>query len=244
MKDLFSRDPVSYASYRPKYPDELFQFLSEICEERNLAWDCATGNGQAASGLSEYFERVVGTDISKAQLKNAIQKPNVTYSLSGTKSHLLDNSADLVTVAQALHWLPLNDFYNEVKRVGKKSGIIAAWCYQLPRTNEEIDAIIDHFYEDTLKDCWADARKEVDDGYSNISFPFRKITSPDFHIIVKWKPGQLTGYINTWSALPTYIARYGIDPIPALYNMLQRNWGSEAEITFKFSLRVKIGYIH
>ena len=244
MKDLFSRDPVSYASYRPKYPIELFQFLSEICDEKYVAWDCATGNGQAASALSDYFEKVVATDISEAQLKNAIQKHNISYALSGLRCPLNDNSVDLVTVAQALHWLPLNEFYNEVKRVGKKRGIIAVWCYQLPKAGENLDTIIEHFYAKTLQGCWDEGRKDVDNGYSNISFPFLHIPSPEFQILVKWNPEQLIGYIKTWSAIPTYIAIHGTDPISALYTSLQQNWGSQLEITFRFPLRVRIGYIH
>ena len=43
--------------------------------------------------------------------------------------------ADLVTVAQALHWFDIQAFFSEVKRVLKNGGVLAAWTYGLLEVN-------------------------------------------------------------------------------------------------------------
>ena len=67
FKDYFSTQSSDYQKYRPVYPDSLYKFLANISPSRNCAWDCATGNGQAAMGLAKHFTRVIATDASSQQ---------------------------------------------------------------------------------------------------------------------------------------------------------------------------------
>ena len=48
--DHFSRVATDYASYRPRYPKDLFAWLAGLPARRELAWDCAAGSGQATVG--------------------------------------------------------------------------------------------------------------------------------------------------------------------------------------------------
>ena len=61
FKDHFSGHASGYASFRPRYPEALFDFVAALTPGRSLAWDCATGNGQAALGLAERFTRVIAS---------------------------------------------------------------------------------------------------------------------------------------------------------------------------------------
>ncbi|HEC00646.1 MAG TPA: SAM-dependent methyltransferase, partial [Sphingomonadales bacterium] len=65
FKDHFSAQSWAYCKFRPSYPQELYSYLSGLCTNHGLAWDCATGNGQAARGLAKYFERVIANDASE-----------------------------------------------------------------------------------------------------------------------------------------------------------------------------------
>ncbi|WP_291727473.1 class I SAM-dependent methyltransferase [Bernardetia sp.] len=104
MKDNFSDNSQNYAIYRPSYPKEVFEIIYSHIEGKKIAWDCATGNGQVANILAQDFEKVYATDISQNQLKNAVQKENIVYSVEqAEKSSFEDNSFDLITVAQAIH---------------------------------------------------------------------------------------------------------------------------------------------
>jgi hypothetical protein len=47
-KDLFSNHASLYSKFRPSYPQELYDYVLSFVENRNKAWDCATGNGQVA----------------------------------------------------------------------------------------------------------------------------------------------------------------------------------------------------
>src|SRR5258708_2942546 len=138
FKDHFAVVASSYAEARPHYPKELFAFLARTAMGHECAWDCATGNGQAAVDLAEHFERVEATDASAEQIKNAVAHPKVRYSVAlAEASGLAARSVDLVTVAQALHWLNLDKFYAEAKRVMKADGWIAVWTYDLFSISKE-----------------------------------------------------------------------------------------------------------
>src|SRR5689334_7229839 len=105
FKDHFSRRASLYATYRPHYPESLFQYLVGLTNDHDLALDCGTGNGQAAVELAKYFKRVVATDPSSAQIRNAEARDNIEYRVAQANEAVLPaRSADLVTVAQALHW--------------------------------------------------------------------------------------------------------------------------------------------
>src|SRR5438552_13078825 len=114
-KDLFSNQAAIYAQYRPGYPRALFDYIVSFVTEKETAWDCATGNGQAAVELARYFEKVVATDISEKQLQQAIPNEKITYSVS-TAEHtpFADNSFNCITVAQAYHWFNFEAFLTEV----------------------------------------------------------------------------------------------------------------------------------
>ena len=132
FKDHFSKQAADYAKFRPQYPPELFEYLGGIAPQRKLAWDCATGNGQAAIALASVFERVIATDASEAQIANAEAHAHVEYRVAPAEnSGIESDTIDLVMVAQALHWFDLDRFYAEVMRLLKPGGIFAASASQI-----------------------------------------------------------------------------------------------------------------
>jgi ubiquinone/menaquinone biosynthesis C-methylase UbiE len=129
-QDHFSTISSQYAASRPRYPRALYEWLARIAPGRDRAWDCACGNGQAASDLAGYFSQVVATDLSAEQLREAAPHPRIEYREAVAEaSGLPAGSFDVVTVAQALHWFERDRFYQEVRRVLRPSGVLAAWCY-------------------------------------------------------------------------------------------------------------------
>jgi ubiquinone/menaquinone biosynthesis C-methylase UbiE len=118
MKDLFSKQAATYAQFRPTYPTRLFDFILQNVENKQIAWDCATGNGQAAKVLAEHFEQVFATDMSQKQIDNAAQADNIVYSVSKAEvTDFADNTFDLITVAQAVHWFDLEGIWGEFDRL-------------------------------------------------------------------------------------------------------------------------------
>jgi len=79
FRDHFSGHAGSYARWRPGYPRELFEWVASLGGRCRTAWDCATGNGQAAGALAASFDRVVATDASLDQVARAVEYPGVSY---------------------------------------------------------------------------------------------------------------------------------------------------------------------
>jgi hypothetical protein len=74
----FASEAAEYAHLRPTYPEYLFEFLATIVASRNIAWDCATGNGQAATHLARHFGQVMATDESGEMIAQAPRDPRIT----------------------------------------------------------------------------------------------------------------------------------------------------------------------
>lgn len=227
FKDHFSGHANSYAGARPGYPATLFEWLAAQCKQHALAWDCATGNGQAAGELAKHFERVVATDASAEQIANAKRAANVDYRVAAAEDCGLDDSGiDLVTVAQALHWFDLDAFYAEVKRVLKPEGVIAAWGYHLTRVCPEIDRVIDLFDAEIIGPYWPPERRHIDAHYQDIDFPFARLQVPAFDMRLAWSRKQFLDYIATWSAVQRYRKEKGHDPVTWLENEIAAYWNS------------------
>jgi ubiquinone/menaquinone biosynthesis C-methylase UbiE len=209
----------------------------ELVQYRNLAWDCATGNGQVAVFLSEYFEQVIASDASKEQIENAQPRNNIRYEVfPAERTTLANNSVDLITIAQALHWFDLDEFYKEAKRVLKKNdngrgsgggGVIAAWAYGLHSISPEIDNITHLLYEDILGSYWPKERKIVENKYQDVPFPFQKIDTPVFQIELDWTLSELVGYLYTWSSVQKFIEKNNSDPVKQIYDDLAAAWGGK-----------------
>ena len=243
FKDYFSTRSNDYAKYRPRYPQSLFEYLSSVAAQHERAWDCATGNGQAALGLTPFFEQVIATDASESQLESAIQHEKITYRVaSAERIDIEAASVDLVTVAQALHWFDLDGFYTEAKRVLKASGVLAAWAYNLLEIEPEIDAKINEFYGSTVGPYWPPERRLIEDGYRSIAFPFREMTPPPMQIEARWNLPDLLGYLRTWSATKRFIEARGFDPVTDLTNALLPIWGApEQEKQVRWPLNLRVG---
>ena len=228
FKDHFSGHAADYASHRPTYPGELFEFLAGLVPRRSLAWDSATGSGQAAVALAGWFDRVIGTDASAQQIASAACVPgNLELRVAKAEdSGLPDRSVDLVTVAQALHWFDFAAFYAEVRRVLAPGGALAVWCYELTRVSPEVDVIIDRFYRGKINAFWPPERGHIESGYREIPFPFQQVVDvPEFSMAVEWTADDLLNYLQTWSAVRRYIAVLGDDPVGDLEPELQAAWG-------------------
>jgi len=243
MKDNFSSQADHYLRYRPSYPPELFEFIIGHVKEKDMAWDCAAGSGQTAKALAPYFNKVFATDISQKQLDNAYQAANIFYSVQPAEQTIfLNNSFDLITVSQALHWFHFDEFYTEVIRIAKPEAILAAWTYSLLRISKEIDLLTEDFHYNILHNYWDDERKYVDDEYRNIPFPFKRIDTPVFKIEYRWTIEELEGYLNTWSGLRKFTSENSSNPLPELMKRIKSHW-KETQMRVHFPIHLLMGKI-
>jgi SAM-dependent methyltransferase len=241
--DHFSRISTGYAAFRPRYPAPLFDALAAAAPARRLAWDCASGTGQAALGLAGRFDRVIATDASPSQVRRGAPRRGVHYVAARAEaSAVRPGSADLVTVAQALHWLDLDRFYREARRALVSGGLLAVWTYGRHWVDGgPVDRVLDHFYREVVGAYWPPERRWVEAGYRGLPFPFREepIAAPP--MVEEWTRDQMLGYIGTWSAVVRCREETGIDPVAELATRLAPLWTGDERRRIHWVLTVRAG---
>jgi SAM-dependent methyltransferase len=242
FKDHFSRQAADYAKFRPGYPPELFAYLGNIAPSRQLAWDCGTGNGQAAVGLAAVFNCVIATDASENQIANTQSHQRVEYRVAPAENSGLESeTVDLIMVAQALHWFDLDRFYGEAQRVLKPNGVLAASAYNLLQIEPAIDEVVNRYYHEVVGPFWPPERKLVE-RFADLPFPFRQIDPPKFEMKASWNLDHLVGYLRTWSSTQRFIAAKASDPLQQIIDELRAAWGApEQTRTVIWPLTLRIG---
>lgn len=243
FKDHFSALARDYASYRPRYPARLFADLAQVAPGHERAWDCATGNGQAAAGLATHFREVVATDASAQQIAEARGPANIRFAVATAEaSGLPAASVDLVLVAQAAHWFDLPAFYAEAARVLRPGGVLALLTYSGVRINTTLDPVLREFHQVTMGPYWPPERAHVEKDYRDLPFPWPELAFPPQEMTAAWSLDQLLGYLGTWSSTRAYREQRGADPLPALRARLLPLWGDPTRaLQVRWPLPLRIG---
>lgn len=239
--DHFSSFAQTYASFRPTYPDELFKWLAQTAPSQQHAWDCATGNGQAAHSLANHFDHVTATDVSSTMIAAATPNPKITFQVAPAEStDIPAQSVDLITVAQALHWFDLPPFWTLCRDALKPNGVLAVWGYLLPQVTDSIDALVKKYHDETVGPFWPPDRQPLLEGYASINPPASSMTAPSFKMNSESNVDQLIGMLDSWSATHRARGATNSDPLAPLIPQLRSAWGapSTRPVTWPLVLRV------
>jgi len=245
FEDHFSKRAADYARHRPGYPPELFAWLASVAPGRRLAWDCGTGNGQAAVGLAEHFERVIANDASADQLRLSMPHERVDYRLGRAEDvQLAPGTVDLVTVAAAIHWFDFDAFYDVVRLAVAAGGVLAAWVYHQPAIEPRIDAILTRYTRDVIGGYWPERFVYVDGLYRNLPFPFAEVAHPSFAMHAEWDLERLAAFIATWSGALRYREVRGHDPVDQIRPELEAAWGDPRQSRpIRWPLHMRVGLV-
>lgn len=171
-----------YAAARPSYPEPLFDALDELLGGRLAGADVidvAAGTGIATRQLVARGAKVTAVELSGAMLGQLVAAtPGVrAVQGSGNALPLADCSADLVTYAQAWHWMDEHRALAEARRVLRKSGALALWWNQTSRESgweweqgERITALNKQWHKHSSEYIWD--KLELEPGLPRHSFLF------------------------------------------------------------------------
>jgi SAM-dependent methyltransferase len=193
--------------------------------------------------LAFVFDRVIATDASVKQIANAEPHERVEYRVAPAETSMIESgTVDLIMVAQALHWLDLERFYAEARRVLKPDGVLAASAYNLLHINRAIDEVVNRYYYEVVGPFWPQERKLVEQ-FDNLPFPFHEIAPPKFEMTAQWNLDHLVGYLRTWSSTQRFMAAKGSDPLVQILDDLRGVWGipeQKRKVMWPLSLRIGI----
>ncbi|MBB6519939.1 methyltransferase domain-containing protein [Pseudoteredinibacter isoporae] len=237
----FSIASEDYRNYRPSYPDQLGETLANLCQQRDVVIDVGCGSGQLSEVLAKYFKQVIALDNSAEQISSAFSRNNIQYQLgSAERLSVGDRCADLIVAAQAAHWFDLERFYQEVRRVAKPHALLALISYGVPYIDDPVNAVFQQGYWQDCFGFWPEQRRPVEDGYSNLYFPFDEIVLPNVSIEMSMSFEALLGYISTWSAYKAAAKRNELAIFHDWFKRLGQHWnaGEEKKIVWPIAARV------
>lgn len=125
----------SYTKFRPVYPKEVLTTIIDFYEKElncyENALDIGCGSGQSTVELTKHFKNVIGMDVSEAQISQAPKSiPNLKFLVGEAENLSFEaGSIDLITVAQAMHWMDTSRFYASADNVLKPGGVLAVYGY-------------------------------------------------------------------------------------------------------------------
>lgn len=200
----------------------------------HLAVDVGCGSGQATQRLARHFARVVATDVSQSQIDAAPEIPGVEWRVAPAhETGVGDGEVDLVTVAQALHWFPLTQFWGECNRVLRPGGAVACWGYGLPEFsgNPRAQAVLMRLHDDTLGEHWAPGRVHIVQHYAGLEAPSplfvqqRRVESVRVRRCMPMP--AVRGYLTSWSAYTTLRRKqpHAVDPLHEVEAQLRECYG-------------------
>ena len=142
----------SYAAFRPTYPAELYTTVLQELEANGVRrggfLDLGCGSGQAFLPVARHFERSFARDVSQSQADacraavakrfTADEAAQCDVGVGGAADFNLPAGADgptldLITVAQAMHWFPMQEFNAQLHRHLRPGGYFVTWLYGLNR---------------------------------------------------------------------------------------------------------------
>ena len=170
--DHFSAISKDYAKFRPRYPRALFEWMAATVDRRELAWDCATGNGQAAVGLADDGSRTWWRPTpAPSSSVTRRRSRNIEYRQArADRSGLADGTVSTWSpCAQAVHWLPRRRASSTRRgaccvpdrRLPSCGAITSRWCSASRRSTRH-----PHFHDEVVGPYWPPERQLVVDRFA------------------------------------------------------------------------------
>jgi ubiquinone/menaquinone biosynthesis C-methylase UbiE len=230
-----------YALYRPRYSKEIVDYVVGLVKNKKCCIDVACGSGQLTNLLEPHFLDVTGIDKSFEQLSKSNKENTKVKYVAGSAFDIpvANKSVDLITVAQAFHWIvPHDKLYSEVDRVLRSKGVFSILGYAIPYcTHEGVQKEFRDYYVNTLGSLkrpgepgclWDIYRPEVDNGFADTKFPW-SMDRKEFPDVVMMPIKNFIGFLQSQSAYKNLIQQGKPDPLPHLQERIMKAFDTNDE---------------
>jgi ubiquinone/menaquinone biosynthesis C-methylase UbiE len=197
-----------------------------------VAVDVGCGSGQSTLPLGSYCQRVIGTDISHEQIKQAVinntSHDNVTYKVaSADKLPFGDEEVSMVTCGQAWHWFDPPTVHSEVNRILKSPGCLAIFGSGKDVIDiEKCHKYYMKFCEESIYKYRHPSSTPLDSLYDDIVTPFPQSERHQWSVKINKDISQFIGRISTSSAWQRFIQS---NPTSNLLKDLEENLQLETD---------------
>ena len=165
--DRFTDKAQKYEKYRPSYPNESVSIIMKECnfnlDNDIIIADIGAGTGKFTELLLENNYTVYAIEPNDKMRAIADSKflgnhKYKSFNSNAENTLLADNSIDIITVAQALHYFDLDKVKIEFRRILKKNGkVVLLWNFRDRASNfmKEYEKIVYTFHSKDLQPTFA-----------------------------------------------------------------------------------------
>jgi len=247
--DLFSTSGSgdNYHTYRPKYPNKIINKISELnIKSKQNYLDIASGTGQLFFDIfKQYSNLTCANDLSEIQLNSLISQHEKSKEKDDKRQYLFiacdalelnekmkerqfeNVKYDLITIAEAFHWLNEENLLNYIKNnLLKSDGVLFITSYYYlnmsyvsdneefnKKGNEQSKYLTDLIYQYRHEKL----KSSLDTEYINVKFKnyYTNIEKDSFEHEEVMNLSILVNYLSTWSFYHTYLNenKEGPDPL-------------------------------
>lgn len=249
--DRFTDKAEKYEKYRPSYPKQSLDIIQYECHitlnNDIVVADIGSGTGKFTELLLEKYCKVYAVEPNDNMRAIAEDKfiGNLNYkSINNTAENtgLDDNSVDLITVAQALHYFDVEKVKIEFRRILKLNGKVALlWNFRYKESDfmKEYEKIVYTFHSKDLQPTFA--QDKMNDSVYNKLFSEYKVFSIPYI--------QELDFDDLWGrALSSNHAPKKDDPnYDELYKNIKKifdKYQHNKKINFEYHTKVVIGNIN
>ena len=223
----FSSRVENYIKYRPRYPQEIIEFLikKKILKKDFVIADIGSGTGILSNLFLENGNIVYGVEPNK-DMRTAAENflknyPNfISIDGSAEDTGLKDKTIDMITAGQAFHWFNIVKTKEEFRRILKQAG----WVVLIWNNRKRNSPGFPGDYEQLILKYGKDY-KQIKSRATNIDkfFKYQKVVFPNHQDV---NIEEFKGRINSTSYIPLKnepIYKKMIIEFEKLFNKYQEN---------------------
>lgn len=247
-KEFYFGRQNDYSKYRPEYPKELFEFLTENYNLKNkIIVELGAGTGKFSKLASSYCDKLYYIEPNLDMLNEGKKYCNscnniIFINSSAEETKVPENSSDIIFAVQSFHWFNKTKLKEEVKRILKEDGYFAIVWNDLEDENNEFSQEYFKYISDWNTKLTGQKYQHKNIEERQNFFKDRKYDTYTFIHSKKYTLKMLIGFSKSLSYAPKENDEYYEEFINGIINIFNK-YQKKNNVTFDFHTEMYIGKI-